>query len=182
VPRKAKGSATEVKDTKRSITFLSLERSDRGSTFLESAVLDSTPLYDAVATMDTVTLIRSAIRGLLKVSDPELAFALRGVLKSGDDYASSGKPMIDWDESARTWSEEGRRAPGTVAVGGPGRLLVVERRDPERLAVESRELGLGRGPVAVSGNHRVGVEFGDDVLAKRLDDLECLLVGGGVPR
>jgi hypothetical protein len=32
-------------------------------------VLDSTPLYDAVATMDTVTLIRSAIRGLLKVVD-----------------------------------------------------------------------------------------------------------------
>ena len=61
-------------------------------------VLDSTPLYDPVATMDTVTLIRSAIRGLLKVSDPELAFALRGVLKSGDDYASSGKPMIDWDD------------------------------------------------------------------------------------
>ncbi|HEX7266021.1 MAG TPA: hypothetical protein VF256_01195, partial [Streptosporangiaceae bacterium] len=30
-------------------------------------VLDSTPLYDAVATMDTVTLIRSALRGLLKV-------------------------------------------------------------------------------------------------------------------
>ena len=29
-------------------------------------VLDSTPLYDAVATMDTVTLVRSAIRGLLK--------------------------------------------------------------------------------------------------------------------
>src|SRR5271169_7135914 len=30
-------------------------------------VLDSTPLYDAVATMDTVTLVRSAIRGLLAV-------------------------------------------------------------------------------------------------------------------
>ena len=29
-------------------------------------VLDSTPLYDAVATMDTVTLVRSAIRGLLR--------------------------------------------------------------------------------------------------------------------
>ena len=28
-------------------------------------VLDSTPLYDAVATLDTITLIRSAIRGLL---------------------------------------------------------------------------------------------------------------------
>lgn len=32
-------------------------------------VLDSTPLYDAVATVDTVTLIRSAIRGLLAVAD-----------------------------------------------------------------------------------------------------------------
>lgn len=32
-------------------------------------VLDSTPLYDAVATMDTITLIRSAIRALLKVAD-----------------------------------------------------------------------------------------------------------------
>ena len=32
-------------------------------------VLDSTPLYDAVATMDTITLIRSAVRGLLGVAD-----------------------------------------------------------------------------------------------------------------
>jgi hypothetical protein len=36
-------------------------------------VLDSTPLYDAVATMDTVTLIRSAIRGLLKVAATEIS-------------------------------------------------------------------------------------------------------------
>ena len=35
-------------------------------------VLDSTPLYDAVATMDTVTLIRSALRGLLRVADAAL--------------------------------------------------------------------------------------------------------------
>jgi hypothetical protein len=48
--------------------------------------------------MDTVTLIRSAIRGLLKVADPELATELRAVLASGDDYASSAKPMIDWDD------------------------------------------------------------------------------------
>src|SRR6266704_6996607 len=32
-------------------------------------VLGSAPLYDAVATMDTVTLVRSAIRGLLRVCD-----------------------------------------------------------------------------------------------------------------
>ncbi len=31
-------------------------------------VLDSTPLYDAVAAQDTVTLIRSAIRQLLTVA------------------------------------------------------------------------------------------------------------------
>jgi Transposase DDE domain len=43
-------------------------------------VLDSTPLYDAVATMDTVTLIRSAIRGLLRVADGELQAKLRARL------------------------------------------------------------------------------------------------------
>ena len=63
-------------------------------------VLDSTPLYDAVATMDTVTLIRSAVRGLLAVADPELAAALRAGLSSGDDYAGNGKPQIDWDDRA----------------------------------------------------------------------------------
>src|SRR6266516_5276212 len=42
-------------------------------------VLDSTPLYDAVATMDTVTLVPSAIRGLLGACDGELAGQLRGV-------------------------------------------------------------------------------------------------------
>jgi len=61
-------------------------------------VLDSTPLYDAVATMDTVTLIRSAVRGLLAVADPELGGGLRAALSSGDDYASTGKPQIGWDD------------------------------------------------------------------------------------
>src|SRR5215472_7377304 len=42
-------------------------------------VLDSTPVYDAVATMDTVTLVRSAIRGLLRSCDGGLAARLRGV-------------------------------------------------------------------------------------------------------
>jgi hypothetical protein len=63
-------------------------------------VLDSVPLYDAVATMDTVTLIRSALRGLLAAADAELAAALRTALTSGDDYASAAKPQIDWDDPA----------------------------------------------------------------------------------
>jgi hypothetical protein len=63
-------------------------------------VLDSTDLYDAVATMDTVTLIRNAIRGLLRVAWPELGIELRAVLRSGDDYATADKPHIDWDDRA----------------------------------------------------------------------------------
>jgi Transposase DDE domain/Transposase domain (DUF772) len=63
-------------------------------------VLDSTPLYDAVATMDTVTLIRSAIRGLLKTAGPGLSEPLRAVLSAGDDYTSSAKPAVDWDDKA----------------------------------------------------------------------------------
>jgi hypothetical protein len=47
-------------------------------------VLDSTPLYDAVATMDMVTLIRSAIRGLLAAAGDGLAAPLRAALTSGD--------------------------------------------------------------------------------------------------
>jgi IS5 family transposase len=61
-------------------------------------VLDSTPLYDAVSTMDTVTLIRSAIRGLLKVADEPMEGELRAVLRGGDDYATADKPQIDWDD------------------------------------------------------------------------------------
>src|SRR6266496_1499311 len=62
-------------------------------------VLDSTPLYDAVATMDTITLIRSAVRGLPAAADAGLAGELRAVIGSGDDYATAGKPAIDWDDA-----------------------------------------------------------------------------------
>ena len=61
-------------------------------------VLDSTPLYDAVATMDTVTLIRSAIRSVLKAAESSLEAELSSLIKSGDDYASAAKPQIDWDD------------------------------------------------------------------------------------
>ena len=63
-------------------------------------VLDSTPIYDAVATMDTVTLIRSAIRGLLRACDDDLEAQLRGLLARDDGYASAGKPACDYDDPA----------------------------------------------------------------------------------
>ena len=61
-------------------------------------VLDSTSLYDAVATMDTVTLIRSAIRGLLAACAGRLGAELRGLLARDDDYASAGKPVCDYED------------------------------------------------------------------------------------
>jgi hypothetical protein len=63
-------------------------------------VLDSTPLYDAVATQDTVTMIRASVRGLLRVADAPLVKEVRGVLKRDDDYVSAGKPACDWDDKA----------------------------------------------------------------------------------
>lgn len=63
-------------------------------------VLDSTPIYDAVATMDTVTLVRSAIRGLLAAADAGLGEQLRAVLCRDDDYAGPGKPVCDFDDPA----------------------------------------------------------------------------------
>jgi len=72
-------------------------------------VLDSNPLYDAVATMDTVTLIRSAVRGLLGVAEPDLRAQLRAVLRSGSASAAhqnyhradrrKGNPADDEKES-----------------------------------------------------------------------------------
>src|SRR5512132_2984943 len=63
-------------------------------------VLDSTAVYDAVATMDTVTLIRSAIRGLLRVADAPLEAELRGLLTRDDDYRAAGKPVCDYEDPA----------------------------------------------------------------------------------
>ena len=34
---------------------------------------------------------------MFKVADDVLARELRGVVSSGDEYASSAKPQIDWD-------------------------------------------------------------------------------------
>jgi len=87
-------------------------------------VLDSTPLYDAVATMDTITLIRSAIRGLLKTAGLELAGELRAVLGSGDDYASNSKPQVDWDDSAARTELIDSRARDGYAL-----LAVLDGRD-----------------------------------------------------
>jgi hypothetical protein len=64
-------------------------------------VVDSTPLFDAVATQDTVIQLRAAIRKVLagtEGADPVLAGAVRAALTRDDDYATLGKPPCDWDD------------------------------------------------------------------------------------
>jgi len=63
-------------------------------------VLDSAPLEDAVTTQDTVTMLRGAIRGLLRACPPPLAGKVRGLLQRDDDYAAPGKPACDWTDRA----------------------------------------------------------------------------------
>ena len=92
-----------------------LRGSDRPKRFLEDTkvvarqagvlgqrvrVLDSTPVYDAVSTQDTVTQLRSAIRKLLTaLSGSSLAVVVRTALRRDDDYAGPGKPPCDWDDA-----------------------------------------------------------------------------------
>jgi hypothetical protein len=63
-------------------------------------VLDSAPLEDAVTTQDTVTMLRGAIRGLLRACPPELAAKVRSLLQRQDDYRTPGKPACDWTDRA----------------------------------------------------------------------------------
>ena len=69
--------------------------------------------------MDTVTLVRSAIRGLLKAADRDLQGELRAVLVRDDDYAAAGKPVCDYDDpAARARLPQGSRPTGGIWVAG----------------------------------------------------------------
>jgi Transposase DDE domain/Transposase domain (DUF772) len=87
-------------------------------------VLDSTPIYDAVATQDTVTLIRSAIRQLLRAADHVLRAGLRAVITSGDGYTDTAKPVIDWSDRGEREALIDSRARDGYAL-----LAVLDGRD-----------------------------------------------------
>jgi hypothetical protein len=87
-------------------------------------VMDSTALYDAVATQDTVTMVRSAIRGLLRVSGEALAKEIRAVLRRDDEYASAGKPECEWDDEAAR-----EALVDALAKDGYAALLVLDGRE-----------------------------------------------------
>ena len=131
-------------------------------------VLDSTPLYDAVATMDTLTLLGAAIRGLLKVSDQVLQAELRGVLASGEDYASLAKPQIDWDDqAARAVLVDARARDARAALGAlEGRSLSTAVAEAARLvaAVVGQDLEQG-----TDGGFRIARKVAADRVISTVD-------------
>jgi hypothetical protein len=98
-------------------------------------VLDSTPIYDAVATQDTITLIRSAIRGLLRASDHGLRVELRAVISSGDAYTGTAKPVIDWTDAAEREALVDSRARDGYAL-----LAVLDGRELEQEIAQAARL------------------------------------------
>jgi hypothetical protein len=131
-------------------------------------VLDSTPLYDAVATMDTVTLLGSAIRGLLRAADQALAAEVRGVLAGADDYASLAKPQIDWDDQAARAALVDARARDAHAVLGVlvGRPLTPAVAEAARLvaAVVGQDL-----EQSTDGSFRIARKVAADRMISTVD-------------
>src|SRR5205814_1224798 len=82
------------------------------------------PMIVAVATQDTITLIRSAVRQLLRAAGHEL----RAVIYSGDAYTDTRKPVIDWTDAAEREALVDSRARDAYAL-----LAVL---DGQQLAVE----------------------------------------------
>ncbi len=119
----------------RRIFEVCLDAARRAGIVSARRVLDSTPIYDAGATMDTVTMIRSAIRRLLAVADLELRTELRTVLVRDDDYGTGGKPSCDWDDpAAREWLV------AELAVDGFACLEVLDGRELDVEVAEAAEL------------------------------------------
>jgi hypothetical protein len=122
-------------DRPRRIFEVSVDAARRAGIMSVRRVLDSTPIYDAVATMDTVTMIRSAIRRLLAVADSELRTELRAVLRRDDDYGTGRKPSCDWDDPAAR-----ERLVAELAVDGFACLEVLDGRELDVEVAEAAEL------------------------------------------
>ena len=95
-------------------------------------VLDSVPIYDAVATQDTATMLQRAIRAVLAAaSDAALGVdaALRG------DYASGAKARCDWDDPRARQELVDRLGADAAAV-----LAALEGRELDGALSEAAEL------------------------------------------
>ena len=130
-------------------------------------VLDSTPLYDAVTTMDTVTLVYSAIRRTLGAAgerEPEL----RALLARDDDYAGLGKPACDY-------SDRGAREELIAALAADGYALLAALQDqvlPDQLAQMARLLSTLLGQdleEGADGRYRIARRVAHDRVISTVD-------------
>ena len=119
----------------RRIFEVSLHAARQAGVVSANRVLDSTLLYDAVATQDTVTMIRSAIRQLLAAADAALEAELRGVLGPDDNYGSGGKAVCDWDDRVAR-----EQLVAELAADGFACLGVLDRRDLNTEVAQTAEL------------------------------------------
>lgn len=97
--------------------------------------VDSTPLFDAVATQDTVTQLRAAVRKLLAALPSDLGARVRAVLSRDDDYATLGKPPCDWDDPAAR-----EALVDALVVDALAALGAVDGAELEGAAAEAAEL------------------------------------------
>ena len=129
-------------------------------------MLDSTPLYDAVATMDTVTLVRTAIRGLLAAAG-EREPGLRAVLRRDDDYRTGGKPAADWEDAA-----PGRRSstPSPATARPCSRTRGRATTPPARRGRHAPRHGAGPGPRGrADGRIRIARQVAPDRVISTVD-------------
>jgi hypothetical protein len=155
-------------DDDRRIFNVTVEAASQAGLVGAKRVLDSTPLYDAVATMDTITLIRSALRGLLRAADDELETELRAQLSSGDDYATTAKPQIDWDAGEAREALIDSRAKDALACLAllHGRQLVGELAQAARLLAEVIGQDLEEGD---DGTFRIARKVAKDRIISTVD-------------
>lgn len=108
-------------------------------------VLDSVPVYDAVAAQDTVTMLHSAIRGLLAAAGGG-AGVVAAVL--GGDYSRGAKAVCDWDDpEARAELVDSLGADAAAALGAlEGRRLSGALGEAAELLAAVAGQDLCRGP------------------------------------
>lgn len=140
----------------------------RASGFIgRKRVLDSTALYDAVSTQDTVTLVHDAIRLVLKELTDEEKSEVVPTLARSDDYKESGKPKCNWDNR-----EAREQLVHDLAADGEKVLISLENYALPKPLMEAVELlvaVLGQDIELVDGRYRIVREVAPNRVISTVD-------------
>ena len=118
-------------------------------------VLDSVPIYDAVATQDTATMLHRAIGAVLAAA-PDAALGVGAALRGG--YASGAKAHCDWDDPRARQELVDRLGADAAAV-----LAALEGRELDGALSEAAEL-----LAAVAGQDLCQDDSGRFMIARRV--------------